>query len=452
MAGNPDFVFAAEILVQDANGDNTYSNDKALYGFIEAAKYLQLPAAIHNMLVAQPTHTNTNLGKVDAIQTFLGENAMQYRIANTYKRLDEMTALQFHKMALLNYLALKGAGLDEQGAYLAAALRTRWVLLGCLAPTIQERGVLIDETVINPMTSGDAVAIEGAATLHALSTLPDIDIAGYSRAALNTSVGNKFVVMWAETIWSISEYLFRVRGHHYKDEFKDLIKRMMRASTEGKVDLADNFPFAAVFHTAIHPFGIKALPVMTMHFIAWGKIANAMCIRISGAPNGTAAITTTAAALKSIAGEAWYGRFYAIAGQQIEDIQRYAAAIMDNKYGFHLAAGLYGVTPARAITIGGNTKSLAVIDQEVGALAPVLQGFINYNKDVAAADQSLTYSFQNAKALEKRAASNPLLAARVQQMIQFTVDAIAGAKTVAEAISSTFPTLQEQAPADTAPV
>lgn len=452
MAVNLDFVRVAEILVQDQNGDNTYSNDKALYGYIEAAKYLQVPAEIHAMLVALPQHTNENLGTVNAIQGFVGEAAMTYRTTTPYKRLGTMTALQFHKMSLLNYVTLKEAGLDDQGAYLAAALRTRWMLLGCLTPTVQDRGVLIDETVVNPMTEGAAALIGGATDIQELSQLVGIDIAGYSRAAMDPNVGSKFVVMWAETVWSISEYLFRVRGHHYKDEFKDLIKRMMRASTEGKVDLSDAFPFAAVFHTAIHPFGIKALPIMTMHFIAYGKIANAMCIRVSGAPNGTAAITTTAAALKSIAGEAWYSRFHAIAGPQIENIQKYAAAIMNNKYGFHLAAGLYGVTPARSITVDGIAKTLAVIDQEIGALAPVLQGFINFNKEIAAADQSMTYSFQNAKALEKRAASNPLLAARVQQMIQFTVDAISGSKTVADAISSTFPHLQEPAPANTAPV
>lgn len=447
MADLQAFQNIAAIIHQDQNGEDTYSNDRALYGYIEATKYLRIPEEVDLLLAPLPAINVASLGVIDPLGPFVGANSEAYRNANLYTRIAGLTSAHMHRLALLNYNYLRDAGFEAGAAFLVAAFRARWVYLGCLAPDAASRNVTINEVEIDDMQAGHGAAIQGCGDYAAMLATPSIRFQEYITQAADEIHGLQFVTQYAETVWAISEYLFRVRGHHYKPEYDGLIKRMMKAASLGSHDLAQNFPYAAVFHTAIHPFGIKALPIMAFHFIGWGKVGNAMIMRTSGAPNGCAAITTAAAALNSIAGEAWFPRFASLHEEQITRIQAYAQIVLNNKYGYHLAANLYGVQARRAVTFSGQEKTMAQIDQEVSALAPALQAFINFSKEIAANEPNMSFSFQNAKVLEKRAASNPLLVQRTQALINYTIDAINASKDVSSAIQSTFPTLNAPAAA-----
>jgi len=448
MAAPQAFNDIADVINQGANGDDTYSNDRALYGFIEAYKFLRVPEDNIADIMPLPALTVADLGRLDALNNFLGENSATHRTNHPYPRMANQTSFRAHQLALLNFNYLRDGGMEIPAAFLVSALRARWVTLGCLATTTALRHVTINEVVVDPGTDGIGERIAACETYNDMAADQTLRFGEYHAQVTDARFGIKFVTLYAETIWAMSEYLFRVRGHHYKPEYDDIIRRMMKAASQGAVELPSNFPMAEVFHTSIHPFGISALAVMTFHFIAWGKISNALILRISGAPNGCAAITTASAAINSIAGEAWYPRFSELHTDQITKIHGYAQIVLNNKYGYHLAAGLYGVAPMRTVTIAGETKTLAQVDQEVSALAPALQAFINYSKEVSANDPNMSFSFQNAKVLEKRASANPLLIQRTQALINYTIDAINASKDVASAISSTFPDVRAAAPAN----
>jgi len=437
---NAKFIEAATALVEDSNGNHVYTYERALFGYLEVSKMMIMPKSLFDLFNEPPNLTVRTLGGIDSIDSFTGDNGANYRNNNPYVRMENGSNINIIKLTIANYAHLVANGMPTLNAYIVAALRARWCFLGCLYKTRADRAV----------THNEIVMVEDDNELYA----PFADITNISELAnqirlihptfMDHMTSGDYNLPWitntAEAIWAISEYFFRVRGHHFKIEHIETIQKIYMANYEGNKTLPDSFPFADVFHTAIHPFGIKALPVMTYHFLAHGRLGNAMIVRLSGAPNGFAAITTSAAAVRMIAGEPWYADFARANSELITLCNNFAAQILDNKYAFHLSANLYGISAMRFINKGDQMIPISQADSEVAALAPALQGFIDFVKTQAGRDGVARFSFANAMSIQKRAHSNPMLSLRVTALIRFSINSINDSENVRDAILATFPT------------
>lgn len=245
------------ILMQDTNGDNVFSNDKALYGYVNASEFLVVTkefdeGAMMNIKVSGvdkdlPKITLKEFGGVNHIKSKLGTSGDQYRSETSYLYYDE--PFVFAKLALMNYAKLRNGGCSAKDAFLCASLRARWCILGAYNITKSDGNLPYDEISIIDPAKGKArrnlpkgkdakVAIsidellEDMAATENLKDLFAVDI-GTSKEYLgymnNDEVGAKWVVSRAETLWAAEEYYVRTRGHHFKDEYTDGLEKFMNA-------------------------------------------------------------------------------------------------------------------------------------------------------------------------------------------------------------------------------
>jgi len=253
----------------------------------------------------------------------------------------------------------------------------------------------------------------------------------------------KWAINNADLLWNMSEHLMRTRGHHYKQEYDTMIERMYKSSSTGNVDWPVTVSKNDVLRTAIHPFGIKALPHIALRNIWHGTIGNGMIRRITGASNGYAAATTAYAAFAMISSEPWYGAYSAAYADQIELVSVFARTMLDDRYAFHESANLYGIVPKRTIYWNDTNYSMQDVDSAVSAVAPVLQGFIEWSKEQSRTTASTTFAFANAKVLEKRTQSNPIAVIRLKSLLQATIENIKDAESTKASIREAFPMIKE---------
>lgn len=455
---------ALDVLIQDENGQFTYSNEKALFGYLDINYRMPL---FEGRIYNEPANFKVDdLGKADAISSFMDAAGQAIRSNNPYlpdlpdagtkptrsditaagTSADEMTnekdrlRIEFMKLAMLNYryLKLNNTNMPDNDAMLISFLRARWIILGALYNTREARNVTYDEIVYIKPTDDKYADIDSFNTVKKMMKSTNaLDLAFFSFLNANKDF-TIFVTKYAETIWCISEFVFRVRGHHYKTEHTKLIEKAFSSVAEDNIAWPSAFNMEHAFRTAIHPFGIKALPIMAYKWLAWGKMGNGLILRLSGAPNGFAAITTAAAGVKILATESWYNDLRSKYREQLDTIEGFAKIILDNKYNYHLSASLYGAAVTRTLTYNGKTYTMAEADQIVGSVAPIIQGFISWARDRTAGQANATFSFGNAKVLEKRAASNPLMSERMKEILEYTIKAIGDSRTTREAIKQAF--------------
>lgn len=427
-------------ILEDANGGHVYSNEKAMYGYIEQSKYMSV---LDTARLSHPPDVNLETaGNAAGVTQVLGPAGATFRNANPYLPTHRYNQLSSIKTLMINFDTLVASGIAAGPAFLAAALRTRWLHLGCLWIDPDERGTPFDEVNIIDATTTSYIGIYDAPDMATLRADPEfVRIAAVADQVRNHEFyGMQFAIANAETIWCISELVFRIRGHHYKPEYEDLIRRTFRATTSGSVELPDNFDFAPIFHTAIHPFGVKALPVMAWKFMAYSKTGDSLIIRHSGAPNGTAAITTCSAGLKILATESWYKHFEDTFKPQIAQIHSFARQILANKYSYHISASLYGLTRKTTVNDGTKDIQLSEAEQVVAAVAPYLQGYVTAMNDISQNAGNLNFSFGKEKVLEKRSSSNPIAQIKMQKLIEVIVSTMERAKD-SRTVMATFMTL-----------
>lgn len=428
-----------DYLLEDANGAHVYSNTRALYGYLSADKNLFVP---YDIRTPEPGAINLNeLGDRTGITRYLGQNGETFRQNNPYPPAYTISKLMMRKVIFMNYIMLRSSGMSVEAAYLASCLRMRWILLGCLYADNDERRTPYDEVTRvqdNDPLLGNIVQARTGAELLAVQEVQDIsnEIRSVSRSEF---YGTAFATKWAETIWCISELVFRIRGHHYKDSYQGLIARTFRATTEGAVELPATFPYAEIFHTAIHPFGIRALPVKAAYFAAHAKIGNSLLIRFSGAPNGTALFTTSAAGLRILASEAWYSKLETSYKGVIEATMEISSNILNNKYAYHLSASLYGLPRLNNVQLGNKLITLGEAESIVSSLAPILQGYTNGIAGIQSQTRSLAFAFGEQKVLNKRAATNPLASIKMQTLIEVMVDKMQNTQSVGDIIDLLAP-------------
>lgn len=421
MALAPSFDDTIDYLLEDANGGHVYSNDKAMYGYIEQSKYLLLPYSADSS--DPPDIDLTIAGSRTGISDVLGPAGETFRKNNPYIPAHSLTRVEMIKTVVINFQALIDAGISAGPAWLAATLRARWISLGCLYYAKDDRETPYNEVVVIDAKHPKYGEIVSKKTIAELNLLPHFQqIMTLSDPVRNHEFyGTRFAVENAETIWCISELVFRIRGHHYKDVYEELIARTFRATTAGSVELPDNFEYAPIFHTAIHPFGVKALPVMAWKFMAFGKTGDSLVIRHSGAPNGTAGITTASAGLHILATESWFPQFEATYKAQIEKIHNFANQILENKYRYHISASLYGLKRLTTVNDGTKDITLSEAEQIVASVAPFLQGYVIAMNSISANAGNLNFSFGKEKVLEKRSSANPIAQIKMQKLVEVIV-------------------------------
>lgn len=456
----------AKFTVQNENGKDTYSNDKAMYGYITADRFMYVPPTIvramdtHWKSARSPVRDPKILGKRQAFnKAFIADASSRAYIAKKpYLVYGNNASEEFQllKMEIANYLSLKAADLDNQTAYICAALRTRWVALGCLytetSNDITGNNTPFGEVVIMETTAGTTMtpwqakinAILAASThdevAAALGSAEDVQL--YETALLDEKMGKSWVVKSAEAIWAMSEYFFRTRGHHYKPEYEELMKKMYKSGFEGGDEIPATLDFKEVFHTAIHPFGVQQLPVMAFHFGLCAKLGNSFLLRFEAAPNGLAVITTAAAALNCLRTEGWYSAFEKSMADSVGLVLALSEQILDNKYQCHMSANLYGTDRMTEVVVGGKTMKLDDAKSSAAPVATVVEGFIAYLNIQVNEKKINSFSLKNAKALQKHADNNPALSIRVTNLCQIVDNAIKDSADIAYATHAAFPDLE----------
>lgn len=446
-------------LLQDTNGDLVYSNEKALFGYLPASLHLVIPlevsdaastkVTIEGRAIDYPDLTAKEIGSTDGIKKLLGgtESGVAYRRRTTYRYITDQNLID--KVTYMNFVKLKNGGLDNTNAYVAAALRARWIALGAYSVLANEPTnirMLSEVQIVQPNDSENATIYEkiAAADNLTMAFAYDVGIArDFIAAAVSEATGAAWVTKYAETVWCASEHCVRVRGHHYKNDYVSLLEKYMTSCHEGNFTWDKNLAHEHVFRTAIHPFGLYALPVLAAHFAIHGKLGNAGLLRFSGAPNGMAVVTTTAACLRAMAGEPWYKQYKTLYKDSMDLVNKAEEIIMANKYAWHLSANLYGIEKQTSCMIDGVSYTDNQL-KEIGAtLAAGAQGFIQAMKAIKESGQIATFSFENAKVLEKYAGNNPLSTVRIRQLVIYAINAVMEAKSVKSATLAALPAESE---------
>jgi uncharacterized protein YqgQ len=466
-----DAMLAFSSMIQDQNGANTYSNDKALYGYISADKFMCVTDKYLTAMAARwasnkvPNMDTEILGQTMAFSDLKRSHMSTEDYIKEYGYVvygeGEGEALDLFRMEMANYYTLRVAGLLDRDAYLAAALRTRWMALGCLYTESGTKWsgnhspftelVYLDQLTIRG-TGEDVDAFtealvrisKGDSMTAIASALPEESIANdYLLHFSDTELGPSWIVESAEAIWAIVEYFFRTRGHHWKGEYAPLAKKIFHSAFEGARELPGNVDFSAIFHTAIHPFGVMMLPVQAFHFALCAKIGNAILLRFDAAPNGLAVITTTAAGLTALKTEAWYSAFEKAMREDIEVVKTLAKAILEDKYAYHMSASLYGTPRSREIDFKGKRITIEEARSLASPVATVVSGFISYLDGEVQAGVIKGFALSNAKSIDKPAMDNPSLAIRVLYLCNIVRDAITDLKDATQATSVVFPAIAE---------
>lgn len=443
------------MVTQDMNGTNIYSNSRAQAGFLEATKYMLVPKDFYDDALQSPTPDSDiiDIGKSGGISGFLGAAGQPYRANNSYLvgytsvATDAARKFMMLKIISLNYASLTNAGVSETDAAYAAMFRARWCITGGLAVALKD--TFTPHMEIRSISSTDQTygPIVSAADKNELAIALGAKAKALANHITDQNFGVAWVVFYAENVWGAVEHAFRVRGHHFKStgadkqSYTELYQRYLTACYEGDYRWPPALDPASIFHMAIHPFKIRALPIMVAHFAAYGKLAEAALIRLEGAPNGTAVITTTFAALDTMKSEPWYDAFATVFQADLEDLEEAHDAIMDQKYSAHNGASLYGVNKVQSVTIRGRSQPLAKLRSRFSALASAAQGMINGLNHMKANNMVKSYALANAKALEKAAASNPMLAVRITLLVTKTFEELSSIKDLATAIKVALPNL-----------
>lgn len=450
-----------EAAVQDSNGGNVYNNIKVMAGHIEASKYMLIPRTFDDYTKATyktglPIDLEV-IGKRNGLENYMGVAAQAYTSVEKYLHLDDDIAtgnrIEFYKIAALNFMALKDNVANEQTRIAAALFRARWCVTGAYRMLKHAKDVGANEYVVVDASS----AVTWQSEICSAKTIDDIVKALGSDAQLfvngvkNKEFGLEWVLNVAENVWCAVEHCFRVRSHHFKStgneaaSYKDLYDRYLNACYQGDTIWPVDVNHFDIFHTAIHPFKVECLPKVAVHYIAHGLVADAAIVRFSGAPCGHAAITTTQAALDTMSSEIWFDAFTRAYEKKLEMLKVVSDAVLNNKYAYHIAAGLYGMDKKVIVSVDSQNVPIEEAKSNVSAISAAAQGLISALKTANNNALISKFALSNAKALEKPAAQNPLLALRISLVVVKALDDIGDAKDLTAAINIALPNLLKNA-------
>jgi len=206
----------------------------------------------------------------------------------------------------------------------------------------------------------------------------------------------------------IAEHVFRTMGHHYissdagtyTDRYKSTFKACLLPH------LATYLPPAEQYHTALHWVGPgRSHRVLEAHK-GTKRIPDAITIRATAPPAGTAIVTTTAAVINAMQGANLVTQFETYGGFNLDSIVKMAAIVKADQPKYHKAYFAYNVASATPEELA----ALEAVKVEASNFAPYAQAFIDTYLRRA--------DLGKAKALAKHAEQNPLAKQKAVRLFQ----------------------------------
>lgn len=375
-----------KIISEDLNGDHGYTNEKAQFGYIKSEEYLFVPKEVENKL-----------------QTFT--SPQQHVVLSTKEILHMMYA---------NFNSLTGANYSPEKAIRISFLRAKWVELGCLLRTKNDRHTPFDEVnYFSYPTIFDLIDPDGEVVVDEEGRLiEEGETSVFARAfnALNVEAWNPLATL----LWSVAAHVFRVRGHHYKEGFDELFDRTWKGTT---LELPDKFcNWKDICRTAIHPFGVAALSRSFEYFLAKDGLTTNLILRADAIPCGAAIVGTTYAAILQFQSTPFWKDFYKQYKPQIEQLNIDYNTVKEGGLKYHISARLYGYTPE------------IVPKDAAQMLAPAMMGYIHATPRGSAIKQQ--------RALVISAENNPMMSELLKNWLQNQLEKAADKPTLAEALGA----------------
>lgn len=196
-----------------------------------------------------------------------------------------------------------------------------------------------------------------------------------------------------------AEFVFRTMGHHYltglSSEYETKYQKFFNACIQP--NLTGFLAPSDLYHVALHWVSLSDALTVAANSDSHEWLPNAIVIRATAAPAGTAIIATSLAILDAMDGTGLKSALVKHSGTNIGVLEEVGFEIKKKPSDYHTIPSAYGST---GITDSAkadfeNAKKAAI------RLAPVLQGFLD-----ALPNSS---SLAQAKALAKHADTNPLL-------------------------------------------
>lgn len=196
-----------------------------------------------------------------------------------------------------------------------------------------------------------------------------------------------------------AEHTFRTMGHHYITamgvEYTAKYQRFFNACV--MPELTNFLPAEDLFHTTAHWVPLTRSLAVAKAPNTNSILPDAVKVRSSSAPAGTALIATTVAVLEAMDGAGLATALEEASGISIAEIEAVVAAIKSEPAKYHTIPSAYGApTPTAA-----EAATVAAVKSTCARIAPVVQGFL----DALPTGSSLS----SAKALAKHADVNPML-------------------------------------------
>lgn len=202
-----------------------------------------------------------------------------------------------------------------------------------------------------------------------------------------------------------SEYVFRTMGHHFltglRAEF--IRKYTLFFASCTMPNLVKYLPAEILFHRVAHWTPLKLALDVAKNPANKDRIPNAVVVRATAAPAGTALVATSCAILETLDGTGLGSELVKASGLDLSKVRKTTDAIKTNPAKYH-------IIPAAYKTSELNNNEVLALDEAKAiahAIAPVLQGFL----DSLPRSSDLT----GAKALEKHASLNPAMRGRAKR-------------------------------------
>jgi hypothetical protein len=237
-------------------------------------------------------------------------------------------------------------------------------------------------------------------------TPPDDSMAQFLRDATPDLIRQARRV--AYLIPMVAEHTFRTMGHHYLTsqaaDYEERYRKTLSACLAP--DVATFMRPATLYHACLHWVGPARAKEVEEAQKTSGCLPDAIVIRMSAAPAGTALVTTSAAVLNSMATCNALKPVEEAGVADVKEILEVAKLVKESPARYHKMSHAFGVAPAtkeEADRVEA-AKAQAII------LAPICQGYIDALMKNAA--------LGNAKALLKHAEQSPVLRKRAQQFFK----------------------------------
>lgn len=213
-----------------------------------------------------------------------------------------------------------------------------------------------------------------------------------------------------------AEFVFRTMGHHYitgmGPDYEAKYQKFFNACVEP--DLTSFLAPADMYHKALHWVSLKDALALVKDSDAAEWLPNAVVIRSTSAPAGTALVATSHAVVTAMEGTGLRSSLERYSGVDLDLLEAVTVQVTTNPGAYHTIPTAYNATPPTV----DNQKKLQVAKANAIKLAPVLQGFLD-----ALPNSS---SLAQARALAKHADMNPLLRKRAKVFFKEVGTAKAG--------------------------